>query len=178
MQAPTDPYSPQQISTEEQLLLILDQQAIRYRRVEHPPVYTCEEAEQYRPKDPDVLAASSTKNLFLCDKKGRRFFLVVTDCDKRLDLKDLAGRLGENKLRFASEEKLERYLGVTRGAVTMLGLLNDHAGRVELWIDEQVWRLETFLCHPLVNTATLVIAKPDLERFFQLSGHEIRLVEM
>jgi Ala-tRNA(Pro) deacylase len=60
----------------------------------------------------------------------------------------------------------------------MLGLLNDRSGRVELWIDEQVWRSETFLCHPLVNTATLVIAKLDLERLFQLSGHEIRLVEM
>ncbi len=49
-----------------------------YQRVEHPPVYTCAEAERLRPD----IAAVSTKNLFLCDKKGRKFYLVVTACEK------------------------------------------------------------------------------------------------
>ena len=166
------------ITNEADLLQYLDKQRISYRRIEHPAVFTCEEAELYRPKDDDVLVAVSTKNLFLCDKKGRRFYLVITDCEKRLDLYDLAGKLGERKLRFASEQKLLFYLGVIRGAVTMLGLINDREGKVALYIDPEVWRSHTFLCHPLVNTATLVIAKPDLQRFFQLSGHEIKLVEM
>jgi Ala-tRNA(Pro) deacylase len=166
------------ISNETQLLRYLDQHGISYRRVEHPAVFTCEEAELYRPKDDDILSAASTKNLFLCDKKGRNFYLVVTDCDKHLDLANLAIKLGERKLRFASEQKLLRYLGITRGAVTMLALINDQNKQVQLCIDSQVWRSMTYLCHPLVNTATLIISKSDLQSFFQLSGHEINLIEM
>ncbi len=121
----------------------------------------------HRPKVPAV----STKNLFLCDKKARRFFLVVTSCEKTVRLEALAPQLGVAYLRFASEENLQRLLGVTRGAVTMMGLANDSEQRVELWIDAGIWQGEFFLSHPLVNTATLVLAKPELERFFALTGH-------
>jgi hypothetical protein len=27
------------------------------------------------------------------------------------------------------------------------------------------------MCHPLVNTATLILSKAELERFFVLTGH-------
>jgi len=70
---------------------------------------------------------------------------------------------------------LTRLLGVTRGAVTMLGLVNDVGHTVELRIDSQVWGSDTFLCHPLVNTATLVLSKKSLEQFFALTGHTVRL---
>ena len=62
-------------------------------------------------------------------------------------------------------------LGVTRGAVTMMGLVNDTEGQVELWIDAEIWQAEYFLSHPLVNTATLILSKTELERFFALTGH-------
>ena len=62
-------------------------------------------------------------------------------------------------------------MGVTRGSVTMMGLANDTEHKVELWIDAEIWRGEQFLCHPLVNTATLVLSKAELERFFILTGH-------
>ena len=159
------------IETESQLLQFLDEHDIPYQRVEHSPVYTCEEAERLRPDLPAV----STKNLFLCDKKGRNFYLVVTDCDKRVDLKSLAGVIGVNKIRFASERNMARLLGVTRGAVTVLGLINDVEGTVSLWIDAEVWSGSDFMCHPLVNTATLVLSKDSLERFFALSGHQIHI---
>jgi Ala-tRNA(Pro) deacylase len=99
-----------------------------YQRVEHPAVFTCEEAELHRPAVP----ATSTKNLFLCDKKARRFFLVVTSCEKSVNLGELSSELGIKHLRFASEQNLERLLGVTRGAVTMMGLANDTGREVEL----------------------------------------------
>jgi Ala-tRNA(Pro) deacylase len=85
----------------------------------------------------------------------------------RLD--ELPAQLGVAHLRFASEENLLRLLGVTRGAVTMLGLINDTERQVELWIDAEIWHAEYFLSHPLVNTATLVLAKSELERFFALT---------
>ncbi len=70
-----------------------------------------------------------------------------------------------------------RLLGVTRGAVTMMGLANDVERVVELWIDAEIWQSDYFLSHPLVNTATLILAKPELERFFALSGHALHLFE-
>jgi Ala-tRNA(Pro) deacylase len=112
---------------------------------------------------------------FRCDKKARRFFLVVTACEKNVDLGSLTSQLGVSNLRFASEENLGRLLGVTRGSVTMMGLANDHEHRVELWLSREIWQGEHFLCHPLVNTATLILSRAELERFFSLTGHILHL---
>ena len=157
--------------TEQEFLALLDTHQFVYQRMEHPAVFTCAEAELHRPDVPAV----STKNLFLCDKKARRFFLVVTACEKTVKLDELASQLGVPHLRFGSEENLGRLLGVTRGSVTMMGLANDIEHVVELWIDAEIWGSEYFLSHPLVNTATLVLAKSELEHFFALTGHEIHL---
>jgi Ala-tRNA(Pro) deacylase len=145
----------------------MDANQFVYKKLEHPAVFTCEEADRYHAG----IEAVHTKNLFLCDKKKRHFFLVVTSCEKTVRLDDLATDFGLPHLRFASEENLSRLLGVGRGAVTMMGLVNDSEHRVTLWIDEEIWKGEHFLCHPLVNTATLVLSKAELERFFALTGH-------
>ena len=159
--------------TEQEFLAFLDANHFVYHRVEHPAVFTCAEAELHRPDVPAV----STKNLFLCDKKARQFFLAVTACEKTVKLDALASQLGVPHLRFGSEENLMRLLGVTRGSVTMMGLANDVEHNVELWIDAEIWQSEHFLSHPLVNTATLVLAKSELERFFALTGHTIGFFE-
>jgi len=157
--------------TEQEFLAFLDVYHFVYQRVEHPAVFTCAEAELHRPDVPAV----STKNLFLCDKKARRFFLAVTACEKTVKLGELASQLGVPHLRFGSEENLMRLLGVTRGSVTMMGLANDVEHVVELWIDSEIWNSEYFLSHPLVNTATLILAKAELERFFTLTGYTLHL---
>ena len=153
--------------TEKDFLEFMNTNGFQYERLEHPAVFTCSEAELHHAG----VQAVSTKNLFLCDKKARRFFLAVTACEKTVKLDELSARLGVSHLRFGSEENLNRLLGVTRGSVTMMGLANDSEHVVELWVDEVIWRAENFLCHPLVNTATLVLSKPELERFFKLTGH-------
>ena len=155
------------ILSEQEFLAFLVAHDFAYRRIEHPAVFTCAEAELHRPKLPAV----STKNLFLCDKKKRHFFLVVTACEKTVQLDGLKTQLGVSHLRFGSEANLEGLLGVGPGSVTMMGLVNDTQHKVALWIDDEIWGGEHFLCHPLVNTATLVLSKADLERFFALTGH-------
>ena len=158
---------------EQEFMAFLDANHFECQCVEHPAVFTCEEAETHRP---DV-QATSTKNLFLCDKKARRFFLAVTSCEKTVKLDSLASQLGVPHLRFGSEENLFRLLGVTRGSVTMMGLVHDTEHVVDLWIDKEIWENEYFLSHSLVNTATLILAKAELERFFALTGHKIHLFE-
>ena len=153
------------------LYQFLETHHFSYERVEHPAVFTCAESEMHRPS----LTAVSTKNLFLCDKKGRRFYLVVTACEKTLDFQSLSEHLNDPKLKFGSEDNLERLLGVTRGSVTMMGLVNDTDHQVELWLDAEIWKEDTFLCHPLVNTATLILSKQSVQRFFKITGHELHI---
>jgi Ala-tRNA(Pro) deacylase len=159
------------IATEKEFLEFLDANDFVYQRIEHPAVFTCAESELHRPAVPAV----STKNLFLCDKKARRFFLAVTSCEKTVKLDTLATQLDVPYLRFASEQNLQRLLGVRRGSVTMMGLANDAEHQVELWIDASIWQGEYFLSHPLVNTATLILSKAELERFFALTGHTLHI---
>ncbi|MEN9563996.1 MAG: hypothetical protein RIR73_2240 [Chloroflexota bacterium] len=159
------------ITLEDEFIKHIDSNRFVYTRLEHPAVFTCEEADQYH----IGVEAISTKNLFLCDKKARRFFLVVTSCNKMVKLDTLAAELGVSHLRFGSEENLLRLLGVTRGSVTMMGLVNDTAHEVELWIDAEIWQSDYFLSHPLVNTSTLILKKSELARFFLLTGHALHL---
>jgi len=159
--------------TEKEFLAFLDTNRFEYLRTEHPAVFTCEEAELHRPDVPAV----STKNLFLCDKKKRRYFLAVTSCEKTVRLDALASQLNVAHIRFGSEDDLMRLLGVTRGSVTMMGLVNDSEHKVELWIDSEIWQSKHFQSHPLVNTVTLVLARSELDRFFALTGHTPKFFE-
>jgi Ala-tRNA(Pro) deacylase len=160
-------------TSEEEFLSFIDANQFEYERLEHSAVFTCEEADRYHAG----VEAVHTKNLFLCDKKKRHFYLVVTACEKTVRLDELSARFGLSHLRFASEENLEKFLGVGKGAVTMMGLVNDSEHRVALWIDREIWEGKRFLCHPLVNTATLVLSKAELERFFMLTGHAPNLFD-
>ena len=99
----------------------------------------------------------------------------MTACEKTVKLDDLSVQLGISHIRFGSEENLLRLLGVTRGSVTMMALANDREHQVELSVDQEIWNGEYFLSHPLVNTATLVLAKSELVRFFELTGHTLHL---
>ena len=147
---------------------------VEYDRHDHPPVFTCEEAERLVPD----LPAAKTKNLFLRDRKGRRHFLVVVGYEKAVDLKALCPLLGVKKLGFAPPARLERYLGVEPGAVSILGLVNDAEGEVEVIVDEALWGAEALRCHPLVNTSTLVISRDDVQRFLETTGHQPRILDV
>lgn len=162
------------ISDEQGLLKFLDGHHITYRRVEHPPVHTCEEADLLRVPLPAV----HTKNLFLRDASKEHYFLAVTACGKRVNTAVLGKHLGVRKLHMASAAALREILGIAPGAVTMLALINDIGHRVELLIDEEIWDQPAFTCHPLINTATLVLAIEGLIEFFRLTGHPVRTLRM
>ncbi|HEU4564006.1 MAG TPA: prolyl-tRNA synthetase associated domain-containing protein, partial [Gemmatimonadaceae bacterium] len=148
---------------------------IPYRRFDHAPVFTCEETEREISAEAEGV---QTKNLFLRDKRGKRHWLVVTSCEKSPDLRALAPHIGADHLSLASAERLERHLGVTPGSVTVLALINDGAHAVELWVDHDVWHASAWRCHPMVNSATLVIARSEIDRFLAATGHEARVVRV
>lgn len=156
------------------LLAFLDARGIAYERTDHPAVFTVDEARRLVP----VLPGAPTKNLFLRDQKGQRHFLVVVGHDTSVDLKALAPVIGSSKLSLGSAERLEARLGIEPGAVSLLALVNDPTHEVELVVDRALWQADALLCHPLVNTATLVIPKREVERFLLATGHTARIVDV
>ena len=152
----------------------LAEHGIEAERHEHPPVMTVEESERLVPP----LPGAKTKNLFLRDKKGTRHFLVTVRHDLAVDLDALAAVLGLGRLGFGSPERLMKYLGVQPGAVSLLGLVNDRERGVEFVIDRLLWEAPAVHAHPLVNSATMVIAHAQLERFLAATGHSPRVVDV
>jgi Ala-tRNA(Pro) deacylase len=151
----------------------LQKHDIAYEACEHPAVFTCEQAEKLVPP----LPGAHTKNLFLKERKGK-LMLVVIGYEKSVDLKALGKTLEVKDLSFASPEKLKEFLGVEPGSATVLGLLADTENVVQVIIDEKIWNAEAIQCHPLVNTATLVISHEGLETFLRATNHEVNVIDV
>ena len=156
------------------LARFLTEHGITASRHEHPPVMTVEESLRLVPK----LPGRKTKNLFLRDKKGRRHLLVTVRHDIAVDLNALGAALGVGNVGFASAERLQKYLGLSPGSVSLLGLVNDETHAVEFVIDRSLWEAEAVQAHPLTNTATMVVAHADLERFLAATGHPPRVIDV
>jgi len=152
----------------------LAEHGIAYERCDHPAVFTCEEAERLVPELPGM----HSKNLFLRDKAGKRHILVCVPHDKNVDMKAFAASIDMKGASFASPERLMTYLGVTPGSATILGLVTDSGHAVEVVIDEKLWKAPLFQCHPLINTATLVIGHEGIEKFLKVTGHEAKVMDV
>ncbi len=155
---------------EQKVYDILEELEISYTKHEHPPVYTVEEAEQHW----ENITGAHCKNLFLRNKKGKNHYLVIAKSEKRVDLKALTSRLGEDRLSFASPERMMRYLGLEPGAVSPFGLLNDRENAVAVIIDQELKEASHVNFHPNVNTATVGIKFTDFEKFLAHCGNLIR----
>jgi Ala-tRNA(Pro) deacylase len=150
----------------QQLFARLDQLGIAHRTVEHPPVFTVEEAKALRGN----LPGHHIKNLFLRNKKEEMWLVVVLE-DRAIDLKRLGEVLGAGRLSFGSADRLKRILGVEPGSVTPFALVNDQSRAVQLVLDRAVAEGGPVNAHALVNTMTTALAPADLLRFFEATGH-------
>jgi Ala-tRNA(Pro) deacylase len=158
----------------QQLFARLEQLGIAERTVEHPPVFTVEEAKALRGN----LPGHHIKNLFLRNKKEEMWLVVALE-DRAIDLKRLGEVLGAGRLSFGSALRLKRHLGVEPGSVTPLALINDESRSVQLVLDRGLvdGHGEPVNVHPLVNTMTTAMASADLLRFFEATGHAPRWLD-
>ena len=159
--------------SEQQLLEFLDERKIPFQRYEHPAVFTvaaCEEHLGYIP-------GQGTKNLFLRDKKGTRHILLTVPETKRVDIDALSKQLETSRLSFGSKERLAHHLALEPGAVTLLSVINDAAGAVEVYIDAEFEDAEAIQCHPLVNTATIVLSWSGITAFFSAINRSFTVIE-
>ena len=155
----------------DQLFAALDALAIKHTTVKHPPLFTVEQSRALRGQIP----GGHTKNLFLRDKK-HALFLVVAEEEADIQLKGLHRLLGASgRFSFGSSDLLREVWGVEPGAVTPFGAINDTAGRVTVVLDKTLLAHATLNFHPLVNTMTTSIARDDLIRFLESTGHSPRI---
>lgn len=99
--------------------------------------------------------------------------------NKKFDTKAVAKQIGSSRLSFAGPEYMEKYLNITPGSVSIMGLMNDRDKKVGLLIDKDITDMEYFGCHPCVNTSSLKIRTADiLTKFLTYTGHSPVLVEL
>lgn len=146
----------------------LDSLGVCYDRVDHEEAKTMEDCELVDSE----LGVTMCKNLFLCNRQQTDFYLLLIPADKQFKTKDISAQIGSSRLSFASAEHMEKYLDITPGAVSVLGLMNDKDGAVELLIDEDVLKGSFIGCHPVVNTSSLKISTKDMmEKIIPAMGH-------
>ena len=154
---------------------LLDRLGVPYERVDHAPAMTMEVCQEID----CVLNAVICKNLFLCNRQETAFYLLMLPDTKVFHTKDLSAQIGSARLSFAKPEYMEKFLDITPGSVSVLGLMNDKEHQVKLLIDEEVLNSEYFGCHPCINTSSLRMRTADLiEKVLPAMEHDFVKVKL
>jgi len=160
------------MTKQQKTLQKLDDMNIAYDLKEHPAVYTIEEMDGLG------ISEDVVKNLFLRDSSGKRHFLVVVPKEKQANLRSISDKLGTSRLSFASEDRLERYLKLSKGSVSPLGVLNDTDNAVEVVFDKDLIGRQRVGVHPNDNTATVWMPFDVLRGVVEHNGNTIHFIEL
>lgn len=158
----------------EQVLQVLNKLQISYEVYKHPPVPTVEEALPYWNK----IEATHCKNLFFRNHKGNRHYLVILDHKQQLMIRDLEQRLKQGKISFASKDRMERFLGLNGGSISVFGLINDIENHVHLFLDAALKSASKISFHPNENTSTVVISFNSFLSFLEWSGNSYEFISL
>ncbi len=154
---------------------LLDRLGIEYFRVDHAPAMTMDACEEID----EALGISVCKNLFLCNRQKTLFYLLILPGDKVFRTKQLSEQIGSARLSFADAEHMEKYLDITPGSVSVMGLMNDKTNAVRLLVDEDLLREEYLGCHPCVNTSSLRLKTENVfGAFLKSVGHGMTAVRL
>ncbi|MBQ8249031.1 MAG: prolyl-tRNA synthetase associated domain-containing protein [Clostridia bacterium] len=154
---------------------LLESLGVPYNRVDHDAANTMEDCAEAKA----VLGVKICKNLLLCNQQKTKFYLLLMAGEKQFVTKDFSKKIGSSRLSFAPPEFMEKYLDITPGSLSVLGLMNDTECEVTLYIDRDVVSEEYFGCHPCINTSTISMKTSDLlDTVIPATKHEINFVEL
>lgn len=146
---------------------VLKELGIGYDYLEHPAAPTIEIALQYC----NNMDSTHCKNLFFRNHKGNQHYLVIFYCEQNLAIHELEQRLRQGRLSFASEQRMQKYLGLKPGSVSPFGLLNDTEHHVYVFLDENLRKAPKVSFHPNDNRASLAIKTEDFIRYMDFTGN-------
>jgi len=153
----------------------LDSLGISYQRTDHERADNMEACNVIDA----VLGVVICKNLFLCNRQGTAFYLLMMPGGKKFKTKELSAQIGSARLSFSTPENMLRLLDIEPGAVSVMGLMNDSGHEVNLLVDEDVLKEDYVGCHPCVCTSSLKLRTKDLiEVFLPATGHGFRTVHL
>ena len=152
----------------------LEELGIAFSYTEHPEAPTIEIGRQYWAD----LPGTHCKNLFFRNHKGNRHYLVIFQCDHDIAIHDLEHLLHQGKLSFASEARMERYLGLKPGSVSPFGLVNDVEHHVHVFLDENLRHYTHLSFHPNDNRASLNITLQDFVRYMDATGNAYEWIQL
>ncbi|MBE5971639.1 MAG: prolyl-tRNA synthetase associated domain-containing protein [Lachnoclostridium sp.] len=154
---------------------LLDFLHVPFSRLDHDEtasIESCMEVEK-------LLGIHICKNLFLCNAQKTKFYLLMMPGTKKFKTKNLSKQINSARLSFAGDEFMEKFLDITPGSVSVLGLANDTENQVQLLIDADVLKDEYIGCHPCINTSSLKIKTADLlDKILPAVHHEYILVDL
>jgi len=167
--------SDTRIPKEERCYDLLDRLGITYTRVDHEHADTIEACKEIE----KLLGCEICKNLFLTNRQMTEVWLLLMPGEKPFKTKLLSKQIGSARLSFASPEQMLRYLDITPGSVSVLGLMNDSEKKVRLLIDRDLLGQESIGMHPCINTSSLRVKTADLtEKLLPAMEHEPTIVDL
>src|SRR3989344_166488 len=149
----------------------LKEHKIEYIVHEHQAVFTVEESKKIKTK----IQGGICKNLFLKERKERKYYLVVLPGEKRLNIKELRDKIQAKDLTFASSEELKEILNLTPGSVSILGLINDKEHEAELIIDKEINEAKKLNFHPNINTESIELNKENFHKLLKTFNNKISI---
>lgn len=153
----------------------LENLGVAYERVDHDAAMTMEDCALAK----SVLGVKICKNLLLCNSQKTKFYMLLMSGDKHFVTKDFSKAIGSSRLSFAPPEFMEKFLDITPGSLSVLGLMNDADNNVTLYIDRDVVADAYFGCHPCINTSSVKFSTEDLlNKVIPATGHEINFVDI
>jgi len=159
---------------ERETLALLDARGVPYTRIEHPLAHTMEDCEAIGAD----LGARHFKNLFLTNRQGTDFYLLLIAADKKFRTAEVSKQLGVSRLSFGTDEQLMDKLGLLSGSVTPMALAHARARDVSVVIDRDVLGMGLVCVHPCVSTASLALRWADVFAFIQSCGNRVEVVDI
>ena len=150
----------------QQIAKKLQELGITYNVVDHPPVFTTEQADSYIKE----LEGVWTKSMFLTNKKKTQYYLLIMDDKKRLDMADFKVQVGADRIRMASLDSLVEKMNLPAGTVSPFGLLNNEEKDIHVYFDKDIISDDAMTFHPNANEKTIFIKSKDLFRFLKSIG--------
>ena len=151
----------------------LERLGIKYERVDNDTVEAMEECVEISEK----LGAEIRKTIVVCNRQKTDFYLVILPADKRFDSKLFAAMMRTARVSFASPDDMQSVIGLTPGEASVMGVLNDPEGKVQVVIDKAVADAEWFACNPGANTSHLRFkTKQLINNFLPAEGHKPEII--
>lgn len=145
---------------------------IKFSLFEHQPVYTVEDVKNAKLDIPGV----PTKNLFLRDKKKTKYFILISQEDKRIDFKKIGQFIDTKNLTFASEKELNSILKLQMGDVSPFGIINDKEKIVSILLDSELVDKSNINLSANSLTLTIIIDYEELVKFIECVGNNYRII--